>query len=145
MEDCLPTLRRLGDRRCTARALYILGERAREQQHLDHADELLRASIEAIMVAGQSVVLVQALESLAAVCAAQNHPYEAAALLGAAYGARNSASPHMRPINQPDEQLRRSLEQILGSEAFDTAHTEGERTPLRQTLQPASTPRIHPR
>jgi predicted ATPase/DNA-binding CsgD family transcriptional regulator len=145
MAECLPTLRRLGDRRCTARAQYILGERAREQQHLDRADDLLRASVEAIMRAGQSVVLVQALESLAAVCAAQNHPREAAAILGAAHGARNSASAHMRPINPPDEQLHQSLEQILGTDAFDTAHAEGERTPLEQTLQLASTRRVHSR
>jgi hypothetical protein len=32
MGECLPTLRRRGDRRCTGRALYVLGERAREQQ-----------------------------------------------------------------------------------------------------------------
>src|SRR6266487_3705923 len=31
LQECLPALRRLGDQRCTGRALHLLGERAREQ------------------------------------------------------------------------------------------------------------------
>src|SRR4029079_612285 len=54
MRDCLPTLRRLGDQRCTGRALYILGTRAFEQRQLTRAEELLTASVEAIVLAGQS-------------------------------------------------------------------------------------------
>ncbi len=53
MEQCLPTLRRLGDQRCTGRALYVLGERAREQRRLARAEELLAASVEAVVLAGQ--------------------------------------------------------------------------------------------
>src|SRR4249920_2296247 len=48
MEQCLPTLRRLGDQRCAGRALYVLGERAREQRQLARAEELLAGSVEAI-------------------------------------------------------------------------------------------------
>jgi hypothetical protein len=140
MEECLPTLRRLGDQRCVGRALYVLGERAREQEQLDRADGLLRASVEAVVLAGQSVVLAMALESLAAVSAGQGRPRHAAVLLGCAHTARNSASAHMRPIEPSDEELRRSLERILGTAAFDTAHAEGERTSPTNALRLTSTP-----
>jgi hypothetical protein len=43
MEEVLPTLRRLGDRRCAGRALFMLGDRARELGALSRAEELLRA------------------------------------------------------------------------------------------------------
>jgi predicted ATPase/DNA-binding CsgD family transcriptional regulator len=140
MEECLPTLRRLGDQRCVGRALHVLGERAREQEQLDRADGLLRASVEAVVLAGQSVVLAMALESLAAVSAGQGRPRHAAVLLGCAHTARNSASAHMRPIEPSDEELRRSLKRILGTAAFDTAHAEGERTSPTNALRLTSTP-----
>jgi hypothetical protein len=139
MEECLPTLRRLGDQRCTGRALYLLGERARQQGQPTRAEELLRASVDAIRLAGQSFVLVKALESLAAVLAAQGRPRQAAVLLGTAHTARNSASPHMRPVDPPDEELGRSLKAILGTPTFDTAHAEGERTSLTHALRLSST------
>jgi hypothetical protein len=140
MEEVLPTLRRLGDQRCTGRALYVLGERARQQQELPRAEELLRASIEAIGVAGQSMVLVKSLESLAAVLAAQNRPRQAAVLLGAAQTTRNSASVLMRPPEPPDEELRRSLTEILGTDVFGSALAEGERTPVADALRLVSAP-----
>jgi hypothetical protein len=140
MQECLPTLRRLGDQRCTGRALYLLGERACQQRQLAHAEQLLRASVEAVVLAGQSFVLVKALESLAAVSAAQSRPRHAAVLLGSAHTARNTASTHMRPIEPPDEKLRRSLKRILGTAAFDTAHAEGERTSPTNALRLTSTP-----
>jgi len=127
MQRWLPTLRRLGDRRCTGRALYLLGEHAREQRELPSAETLLRASIKAIAVAGQSFVLVRALEALAAVSAAQYRHRDAAALLGVADRVREAAGAHRRPIEPPEEQLRRSLVQALGAAAFDSAHREGER------------------
>jgi predicted ATPase/DNA-binding CsgD family transcriptional regulator len=135
MEDCLPMLRRLGDQRCTGRALYMLGEQAYEQGQLGRAEELLRASVEAIVLAGQSFVLVNAAEALAAVYSAQGRPRHAAMLLGTAHSARESASAHMRPIKAPDEELRRSLARDLGATAFDTAHAEGERMSPTQVLQ----------
>ncbi len=138
MEECLPTLRRLGDQRCTGRALYMLGERAYEQRQLARAEELLAASVEAIARAGQSFVLVSALEALAAVLSAQGRPRQAAVLLGTARTARESASAHMRPIEPTDEELHQSLVRILGAAAFDTAHDEGERLSPTQALQLAS-------
>src|SRR6266487_519478 len=138
MAECLPTLRRLGDRRCTGRALHILGERAREQRQLIHAEELLRQCVEAIALAGQSIVLIGALEALAAVFAAQGRPLPAAALLGTAHTARESASGHMQPIQPPDGELRRSLVRTLGTAAFDTAHREGEHLSPTQALRFAS-------
>jgi len=138
MEECLPALRRLGDRRCTGRALYMLGVQAHEKRQLDRAEELLRASIDAVEVAGQTFVLVWALEALAAVFAAQRRPRSAAVLLGAAHTARRSASEHMRPIPPPDEQLHHTLVQDLGAAAFDTAHGEGVR------LSPAEALRVAP-
>ena len=40
MTECLPTLRRLGDQRCTGRALHLLGERAPyEQRDLAGAED----------------------------------------------------------------------------------------------------------
>jgi len=138
MEECLPTLRRLGDQRCAGRALHILGERAREQRQLARAEELLHGSVAAIAMAGQSIVLVGALEALAAVFAAQARPRHAAVLLGAAHAARESASAHMRPAEPPDEELRRSLARVLGTAAFDAAYGEGKRLPPPQALQATS-------
>lgn len=135
MAECLPTLRRRGDQRCAGRALYVLGERAREQRQLVRAQELLAASIEAVAMAGQSFVLVNALEALAAVLSAQGRPRPAAVLLGAAHTARESASAHMRPVQPPDEELRRTLVGVLGRAAFATAHDEGERLPPTQAVQ----------
>ena len=137
MEQCLPTLRRLGDQRCTGRALHMLGERAREQQQLARAEELLRASVAAIAMAGQSIVLVSALESLAAVSCAQDRPRHAAMLLGIAHTARESASAHMRPAQPPDSELRRSLARVLGTAAFDAAYSEGKLMSPVQALQHA--------
>jgi hypothetical protein len=138
MQECLPTLRRLGDQRCTGRALHMLGEWAHEQRQPVRAEELLRASVEAIALAGQSIVLVSALEALAAVLSAQGRPWPAAVLLGTAHTARESASAHMRPIQPPDQELRRSLVRTLGAAAFDTAHREGESLSPTQALQFAS-------
>jgi hypothetical protein len=112
--------------------------RAHERRQLARAEELLRASVEAIMLAGQSVVLVSALEALAAVFSSQGNSACAAVLLGAAHTARESASAHMRPIQPPDEELRRSLVRVLGPEAFDTAYGEGERLSPAQALRFAS-------
>jgi hypothetical protein len=138
MEECLPTLRRLGDQRCAGRALHMLGEQAREQQQLTRAEELLRASVAAIAMAGQSIVLVSALESLAAVFRAQDRPRHAAVLLGTARTARESASAHLRPAQPSDGELRRSLAQVLGIAAFDAAFNEGELLSPVQALQHAS-------
>lgn len=137
MEECLPTLRRRGDQRCAGRALYMLGERAREQQQLARAEEMLRESVAAIAMAGQSIVLVSALESLAAVACAQDRPRHAALLLGTAHTARESASAHL-PAQPPDGELRRSLAQILDTAAFDAAFSEGELMSPVQALQHAS-------
>ena len=138
MGECLPALRRLGDQRCAGRALCILGERAHEQRQLARAEELLRGSVEAIVLAGQSIVLVSALEALAAVCCAQGRSRHAALLLGAAHTARKSASAHMRPARPPDEELRRSLARALGAAAFDAAYGEGKRLSPPQALQATS-------
>jgi predicted ATPase/DNA-binding CsgD family transcriptional regulator len=135
MAECLPDLRRVGDRRCLGRALYMIGERAREQQQLDRAEELLIGSVEAIVVAGQSVTLIQALESLAAVHAGQGRPRQAAALLGTAQAARDSATAHMRPSGPPDKELRRSLVATLGPEGFVAAYAAGGALPPAQALR----------
>jgi predicted ATPase/DNA-binding CsgD family transcriptional regulator len=133
--ECLPDLRRVGDRRCLGRALFLTGERAREQQQLERAEELLTGSVEAIAVAGQSVTLIRALESLAAVRAAQGRPRHAAALLGAAQAARDSATAHLRPSGPPDEDLRRSLVAALGANGFDAAYGAGGALPPAQALR----------
>jgi len=137
MAQCLPTLRRLGDRRCTGRALYVLGERAHEKRRLARADELLQASVEAVALAGQSFVLVQALEALAAVRSEQHRPRSAAMLLGTAHTARQSTSEHKRPTPPPNEDLHRTLRQDLGAAAFDSAHREGKRLSPAEALRVA--------
>jgi hypothetical protein len=139
MQECLPVLRRLGDQRCTGRALYLLGERAHEQRDLGRAEELLSASIEAILLAGQTFVLVNAFEALSDVRFAQGRPRHAAVLLGAAHTARESAAAHMRPIRPSDDQLRRNLVGALGLAAFDAARGEGERLSPTQALRYIST------
>jgi hypothetical protein len=134
MAECLPALRRVGDRRCLGRALYLIGERAREQQQLTRAQELLTGSVEAVAVAGQSLILILALESLAAVHAAQGRPRHAAALLGAAQVARDSPA-HLRPSGPPDEELRRSLVAALGADGFGAAYGAGRALPPAQVLR----------
>ena len=137
MGECLPALRRLGDQRCAGRALCILGERAHEQRQLARAEELLRGSVEAIVLAGQSIVLVSALEALAAVCCAQGRSRHAALLLGAAHTARKSASAHMRPARPPDEELRRSLARALGAAALGVPPTaRASDCPRRRRCRP---------
>jgi predicted ATPase/DNA-binding CsgD family transcriptional regulator len=135
MEEVLPTLRRLGDRRCAGRALFMLGDRARELGELNRADELLRAAAEAVAVAGQSFVLIWSLEALAAVVSAQGRPRSAAILLGTAQTARASASAHMRPVQPADETLHRALAGHLGDAAFETALREGEAMSPQQALR----------
>jgi predicted ATPase len=134
MQQWLPTLRRLGDRRCTGRALYILGEHARERGELTRAEALLRAGIEAVAIAGQSFVLVRALGALAAVSAAQRRHHDAAVLLGAAHAVRQPAGAQLWPIQPSEEHLRRSLVEAMGAAAFDSAHHEGARRSLNDTL-----------
>jgi predicted ATPase/DNA-binding CsgD family transcriptional regulator len=126
LEEGVPILRRLGDQRCTGRGLLLLGERAREQQQLARADELLRASVEAAEPAGEATVVVDALEALAAVLAATDHPREAAVLIGAADTQRGSGSTSQRPPQPPDQNLRRSLIRGLGHTTFELAHTQGQ-------------------
>ena len=138
MEECLPVLRRLGDRRCAGRALYVLGKRAHEKRQLARAEELLRASVEAVALAGQSFVLVQALEALAAVFSAQRRPRSAAVLLGTAQTARLFAGEHLRPVPPADEELHRALVRDLGAAALETAHGEG------LVLAPADALRLAP-
>jgi predicted ATPase/DNA-binding CsgD family transcriptional regulator len=135
MAECLPALRRVGDRRCLGQALYMLGERAREEQQLGRAQELLTGSVEAVAVAGQSVTLIEALEALAAVRAAQGQPRHAAALLGAAHAARDSDVMPMRPSEPPDDEFRRSLVTALGTDGFDAAYGRGGALPPAQTLR----------
>jgi predicted ATPase/DNA-binding CsgD family transcriptional regulator len=127
MGECLPTLIRLGDERCTGRALHVLGARARERGRLAEAEELLRGCIKAIARAGQTRVLVDALDVLVDVVAASGRLRPAAVLLGAAHHAREHSAPHLRPTTPPDDALRRRLVDALGATAFDEAFREGER------------------
>lgn len=94
--------------------------------------------MEAIAVAGQSFVLVSALEALAAVLCAEGSPRCAVVLLGTAHAARESASAHMRPTQPPDQELRRTLVRALGTAAFDAAYAEGQRLSPTQALHAAS-------
>ncbi len=141
LEDCVPTMRRLGDQRCTGRGLLLLGERARQQQQFARADELLRGSVEAAEPAGEGTVIVDALEALAAVLSAEHHLREAAVLLGAADAQRGSAGSSRRPPQPPDENLRRSLVRGLGRSAFDEARTEGRSLSPTAALRLTTSPR----
>ena len=127
MAECLPTLRRLGDQRCTGRALHLLGVQAYEQGDLAGAESMLAASVAAVSLAGQSFVLLSALEALAAVLSDLDRPRQAALLLGAAQTAFGAATAHMRPMRARDDDLRTSLIQVLGADEFDEAHAEGAR------------------
>jgi predicted ATPase/DNA-binding CsgD family transcriptional regulator len=138
MGGCLSMLRRLGDQRCTGRALHILGERAMEQHELARAEALLRGSVEATALAGQSFVLVSALEALAAALLAQGCSRSAAILLGTANRTRESAKAHLRPIEPPNVELRRSLVELMGAAQFDAAYGEGGGLSPMQALQFAS-------
>ena len=137
MGESLPILRRIGDQRCTGRALYVLGEHARRQDLLDQAEQLLRGSVDAVAHAGQSIVLVGAPEALAAAVVALGRPRHAAMLLGAAHTARESASAHRQPIHPPDMQLRQSLQRTLGASAFDHEYRHGEQFTPAEALHEA--------
>jgi hypothetical protein len=138
MTECLPTLRRLGDQRCTGRALHLLGERAYEQRDLAGAETMLAGSVTAIARAGQSFVLVRALEALAAVLSDLDRPRQAALLLGAAHTALGSATAHMRPGRPRDDELRQTLIQEIGDEEFNAAYGEGQELSPTQALQLAA-------
>jgi hypothetical protein len=127
MDHALPVLRRLGDERCTGRALHILGAHARERGDLTTAEKLLSDCVQAVARGGQSVVLVKALDALADTAFAGGRLRAAAVLLGAAHTARESASAHLRPIDLEDGELRHDLIDALGASDFDTAYHEGER------------------
>jgi predicted ATPase/DNA-binding CsgD family transcriptional regulator len=139
LEECVPIMRRLGDQRCTGRGLYLLGERAREQQQFARAEGLLRGCVEAAEPAGEGTVVLDALEALAAVLSAEDRPQEAVVLVGAADAQRGSASSSRRPPRPPDENLRRSLMRRLGRSAFDEARTEGRSLPPTEALRTTST------
>ncbi len=135
LEECVPTMRRLGDQRCAGRGLQLLGERAREQRRFARAEELLRGSVEAAAPAGEGTVVVDALEALAAVLSAEDRPREAAVLVGVADAQRGSASSSRRPPQPSDENLRRSLVRALGRSVFDEARTEGRSLSPTEALQ----------
>jgi predicted ATPase/DNA-binding CsgD family transcriptional regulator len=139
MRECLTTLRRLGDQRCTGRALHMLGVRAFEEGQVRWAEELLRGSVDAIVLGGQSVVLVSAVEALAAVAHSRGRPRHAAVLLGAARSARESADAHMRPLTSHDGTLPDSLVDALGDKGYADAFAEGGRmSPLEALHQTAA-------
>ncbi|MBO3749632.1 hypothetical protein J5X84_26435 [Streptosporangiaceae bacterium NEAU-GS5] len=138
MRECLPTLRRLGDERCTGRALLILGERARHLGDLDRAEELLVQAVQAVALAGQVTVLVGALEGLAGSRFAHGRPRPAALLIGAARSAWESADAHMRPARPPGDELRPLLVDVLGPAVFEQAVGEGERLSPAQALDATS-------
>ena len=135
MAECLPTLRRLGDRRCAGRALYMLGQQAHENRQLTRAEEQLHASVEAVALAGQTFELVRALEALAAVWSEQRRPRSAAMLLGTAHGVRRSATEHLRPVPPADETLHHALAQKLGEAAFESAYGKGQRLSPAEALR----------
>jgi predicted ATPase/DNA-binding CsgD family transcriptional regulator len=134
MRHTLPVLRRLGDERCTGRALRILGTYARESGQLAEAERLLTESVQATAQSGQAVVLVNALEALADTVCARGRPHAAAILLGTAHSARESASAHLRLIDPPDDRLRQRLIDTLGAAGFGDAYREGERASPSQVL-----------
>ncbi|MFF0268993.1 ATP-binding protein [Kribbella sp. NPDC004536] len=136
MEKCLPTLRRLGDQRCAGRALYMLGDHARELGHLARAEDLLCSCIDAVTHAGQSFVLVEALEALAAVLFAQGNPQRAAILLGAAHTAREAASGRTWRLEVADEDLRGSLVEAMGKLAFENAFVAGATMGATEAIAP---------
>jgi hypothetical protein len=100
---------------------------AYEQSDLAGAESMLAASVAAVSLAGQSFVLLSALEALAAVLSDLDQPRQAALLLGAAQTAFGAATAHMRPMQARDDDLRTSLVQVLGADEFDKAHAEGAR------------------
>jgi predicted ATPase/DNA-binding CsgD family transcriptional regulator len=141
MEQCLPTLRRLGDQRCSGRALCMLGERAIEQSQLARAEELLQGSVEATALAG-SLVLVSALEALAVAVSARS-PRGAAVLLGTAHRVRESVGANMRGIEPPNEELGRSLTGLLGADDFNAAYRQGTRLSPKQALEVVTSDQVH--
>ena len=62
-------------------------------------------------------------------------------LLGTAHTARERASAHMRPIQRPDDDLRRRLVHTLGAVGFDDAYHHGERLPAARALHLAPSDR----
>jgi predicted ATPase/DNA-binding CsgD family transcriptional regulator len=138
IEEVLPTLRRLGDQRCTGRSLYLLGQRAVELGDLARAAELLTGSIRAVTLAGQSVVLGNALAALAGVYAATGRPGTAAMLLGTARAAGESATVYLRPLRTEDAGLRRSLVDALGTATFQRHYTDGQSTSPTEALRVAT-------
>ena len=65
IDECLPVLQRLGDQRCTGRALFMLGDRARQHGDRAAATELLRLRIQAAEPAADRDTLHSARNMLA--------------------------------------------------------------------------------
>ena len=135
MEECLPPAPSASALR--GQALHVLGERAREQQQLARAEELLRASVAAIAMAGQSIVLVSALELWLLYPAPRTARGTRPCCSVSRIPRASPASAHMRPAQPPERELRRSLAQVLGTAAFDAAYSEGKLLSPVQALQRA--------
>jgi hypothetical protein len=130
MEEILPTLRRLGDQRCTGRALYLLGQHAHQHGQLARAEDLLRAGIEAVTLAGQSSSSPTPWNSWPP--STTNKATTAGPPCRSGWPMpRASPQPSTRrPVDPSDETLHHALTETLGVEEFNAAHTEGQQTPV---------------
>ncbi len=133
-ERLLTELRRVGDRRCMSRCLLGLAHAALHHNDHETARHHLAECITVADVAGDTLGMADGLRLLAKCCHATGDSGYAASLLGAADDAAAHLDPARRHALPFDHEFRVTLEKELGADAFASALTAGQQTPLTQLL-----------
>ena len=133
-EQALTISRRLGDERGVARTLGHLGDLAAERGDRGEAVQLLLDSAAIRQRLGDLPALAAALERLAWVREPED-PADAARLLGAAEGLRESIGVPLPPASRTDHARRlAALADTMGSAAFEAAWREGRAITAEEAL-----------
>lgn len=134
-ERLLVEFRRVGDRRCMSRCLLGLGHAALHANDHEAAHELLAESITMADIAGDTLGMTDGLRLLAESCHATGDSGYAVALLGAADAAAEHLDPARRDALPDAHELRVTLLDELGLDAFAAAFTVGQRTRPARLLE----------
>jgi predicted ATPase len=140
LEESVALGRARGDARNVAYALDNLSTLAVAHGDLARAQIMLEESLSLHRDLGYRTGAVEGVEDMARIAAALDHPGRAARLLGAAAALR-TASGEARPpyLQAPIDAVVDSVRAALGTDAFDTAWTEGSALSIEQAIVAALT------
>jgi predicted ATPase/DNA-binding CsgD family transcriptional regulator len=130
----LHEFRRIGDRRCMSRCLLGLGQAAVRDSNHEAAREQLTECILIADSTGDPLEMAAGLRLLAESCHATGDSRYAALLLGAAEEAAERLEPARREALPADHELRVTLRDELGIDAFGSVRAEGRRTSVARLL-----------